>query len=279
MNASLTNKILAITVLAMLLSACPAVPMPPEGSADVRKKLIQLQSDPQLATRAPVAIKEAEQAVVAAETPLEDPALGQHLVYVADRKVDIAAARAKSRWLEDQRDSLSEQREDARLDSRTREADAARMDAEQARFDTKAAYAQSDELQRQINDLNAKATERGLVVTLGDLLFSTGKSELKSNASEHLNKLAAFLEKYTDRNVVIEGHTDSVGGEANNYSLSQRRADAVKAYLLGKGISSGRIESSGKGEGIPVADNGSSSGRQQNRRVEVVIINASTSSR
>lgn len=281
MNAPQLNKksIMAAAIVATLLTACATAPTPPAGSAEVRSKLSQLQSDAQLATRAPVAIKEAEQAVIAAEQPQEDLSVGQHLVYLADRKVDIAAARAESRLLEDQRKSLSEAREGARLDSRTREADSARMDADRARLDTQAAYAQSEELQRQIDELNAKATERGLVVTLGDLLFSTGKSELKSSASIHLSKLAGFLNKYPDRNVVIEGHTDSVGSDSSNFSLSQQRAESVKGYLLGQGISSARIETSGKGEDIPVASNDSASGRQQNRRVEVIIVNTSTSSR
>ncbi len=281
MNAPQLNKknMMAAAIVSTLLTACATAPTPPEGSAEVRSKLSQLQSDPQLATRAPVAIKDAEQAVIAAEQPQEDLSVGQHLVYLADRKVDIAAARAESRLLEDQRKSLSEAREGARLDSRTREADSARMDADRARLDTQAAYAQSEELQRQIDELNAKATERGLVVTLGDLLFSTGKSELKSSAGAHLSKLAGFLNKYPDRNVVIEGHTDSVGSDSSNFSLSQRRAESVKGYLLGQGISSVRIETSGKGEDIPVASNDSASGRQQNRRVEVIIVNTSTSSR
>lgn len=273
------KKMIALGIASSLLSACMTTPEPPEGSAEVRSKLTQLQSDSQLATRAPVAIKDAEVAVVAAEKPQEDAEKGQHLVYLANRKVEIASALAQSRLLEDQRTSLSEQREGARLDSRTREADSARMDADRARLDTQAARDQSEELQRQIDELNARATERGLVITLGDLLFATGKSELKGSASAHLSKLAGFLNEHSDRNVIIEGHTDSVGSETSNYSLSERRADAVKRYLTGQGVDADRIRTSGLGEGVPVADNESASGRQQNRRVEVIIENSTTSSR
>lgn len=277
MNASacspkLARRLIATAITSVLLVACAGTPKQPEGSAEVRAKLMQLQSDPQLASRAPVAIQEAEAAVTAAEKPQKDKAQEQHLVLLADRKVDIAAARAKARLLEDQRKSLSQQRESARLESRTAEADSAHRD-------TAAAQQETAELRRQIGEMNARETERGLVVTLGDVLFATGSAQLRSGATGNLAKLAAFLNKYQDRNVAIEGHTDSVGSEDSNASLSQRRAEAVKSFLVSQGVNPDRIYASGKGEGAPVASNDSASGRQQNRRVEVIIQNASVSSR
>lgn len=274
------KKLSMVAAVALLLTACASTPKAPEGSAAVRSKLTQLQSDPQLSSRAPVAINDAEQAVRAAEKPTENKGLSKHLVWIADHKVDTAAAQAQTRLLEDQRKNLSEQRETARLDARTLEADKAHMDAnqarseaDQARLDAEAAKRQSDDLQRQIADLNAKATDRGLVVTLGDLLFETGRAELKNNSANNLGKLSAFLNKYPDRTVIIEGHTDSVGAEDYNLGLSQRRADSVKSYLLNQGIAAGRIVATGKGEGFPVAGNESATGRQMNRRVEVIIAN------
>jgi outer membrane protein OmpA-like peptidoglycan-associated protein len=132
---------------------------------------------------------------------------------------------------------------------------------------------QSAELQRQIDALHAKPTDRGLVLTLGDVLFTTGKADLKSGATGNLNKLAAFLDKYPDRNVAIQGYTDSVGSEDYNQALSERRAESVKSYLTAQGIGATRLVASGKGRSEPVADNDSAAGRQQNRRVEVVISN------
>jgi outer membrane protein OmpA-like peptidoglycan-associated protein len=110
-----------------------------------------------------------------------------------------------------------------------------------------------------------------LVLTLGDVLFTSGQADLKAGASNHLDRLVAFLEKYPDRTVVIEGYTDSVGSEDYNQGLSQRRADSVKSYLIGQGVDSTRLAASGKGENDPVAGNDSAAGRQQNRRVEVII--------
>jgi outer membrane protein OmpA-like peptidoglycan-associated protein len=267
------RTLVAAAVASVLLAACSTAPTRPEGAEEARSKLMQLQSDPQLATRAPVAINEAELAVRAAEQPQQDKELGEHLVFIADRKVETAAALAQSRFLVDQREMLSEQRESARLDSRTREVDRARSDAASARMNAAAAQQQADVLQRQIAELNAKATDRGLVVTLGDLLFDTGKSELKGGAARNLSKLAVFLNENKDRNVMIEGHTDNVGTDGFNIGLSQRRADSVKAYLVGEGIAPSRIVTSGKGEASPVAGNDTASGRQQNRRVEVIIAN------
>lgn len=256
-----------VALSAVLLSACASTPKTPAEVAAVRSKLSTLQSNPQLASRAPVALKEAELAVQAAEKVPKDKPYLNHLVWVADHKIDIASAQAQARYLEDQRKDLLESREKARLDSRTLEADLAKGDADQARK-------QAEELQRQIAELNAKKTERGLVVTLGDVLFETGKSELKEGAIINLAKLSAFLTQYPDRTIAIEGHTDSVGADDYNLSLSQRRASSVQQFLSGQGIAANRMTAVGKGENFPVASNDSASGRQMNRRVEVIIANA-----
>ncbi len=260
------NTLTAATVASLLLAGCSGAPLRPEGADQVRGKLTQLQSDAQLASRAPVALKDAELAVRAAEKPQQERDKGEHLVFIADRKVDIAFALAESRLLIDQRKILQEERANMLLDSRTREADRARMEAS-------AAQGQTDALRQQIAELNAKDTERGLVVTLGDLLFDTGKAELKSGATRNLTKLAVFLNTYKDRSVLIEGHTDNVGSEHSNLLLSQQRAESVKSWLENQGIASHRLVASGKGESSPVAGNESGSGRQLNRRVEVVIEN------
>jgi len=281
----LGKALMAVVVSSLLLAGCATAPVSPEGAVDARAKLTTLQADPDLAGRAPVALKAAEAAVRLAEEPLlNDPALGAHRVYIADRKVEIAIAEASTRYAEEQRAKLGEERARARLDARTREADMAREDADAARVaaadDADAARVaaaeaaqHSDELQRQIDALQAEATDRGLVLTLGDVLFTSGRADLKAGATSNLNQLVAFLNEYSNRNVEIEGHTDSVGSGDSNQGLSQRRADSVRTYLIQQGIRPERLTASGKGEHQPVADNDSESGRQQNRRVEVIIEN------
>jgi len=277
----------AAAALTLALAGCASAPMAPPGAAEARTKLTRLQSDPNLAERAPAALKDAETAVRTAEQPLSKPdaELGAHRVYIADRKVEIAMARASTRYAEDQRAKLGDERDRARLDARTKEADAARNDATTARSDADAARASADaanrdaeDLQRQIDALQAEATDRGLVLTLGDVLFATGKSDVKVGATSNLNKLVVFLNKYSDRSVQIEGYTDNVGSEDSNQGLSQRRAEAVKAYLVQQGIAGSRLTAVGMGENQPLAGNDSQSGRQQNRRVVAVIDNPAPAS-
>lgn len=276
--SSPTRALGTVAVASLLLAACAGTPVVPQGAAEVRTKLSSLQADATLAERAPVAIKDAEVAVRSAEEPVakKDAALGAHRVYMADRKVEIATARATTRYAEDQRAKLGDERDRARLAARTREADAARADVMAARNEADIARGEADELQKQIEALQAEATDRGLVLTLGDVLFATGKSEVRVGATSNLNKLVTFLNKYPDRKVQIEGYTDNVGNDDSNQALSQRRADSVRAYLVQQGISAARLSSIGMGEGQPVADNSTQSGRQQNRRVVAVIENPPT---
>lgn len=287
-----SKTLITAAVASMLLAACASAPRQPDGAAQARSKLSQLQADPDLSTRAPVAMKEADVATTLAEQPQKDTALAAHRVYLADRKIDIARAQAETRFAEDQRTALTAQSEKARLDARTREADLAKnqaadaraesaeqkLAAERARSEADAARGaalgaaeQAAELQRQIAELQAKVTERGIVLTLGDVLFATNRSDLKSGTTGNLDKLVAFLNRYPNRTVLIEGYTDSTGTDEYNQELSQRRADAVRSYLVGQGISPTRLAASGKGENSPVSDNESATGRQQNRRVEVII--------
>jgi outer membrane protein OmpA-like peptidoglycan-associated protein len=277
-HASYKTVLTLAAAVSFTLAGCATAPLAPDGAAEVRAKLTRLQADPTLANRAPVALREAESAVRVAEEPLtQDAALGAHRVYMADRKVEIAMAEAATSQAEEERMKIAEARERSRLEARTREADQAHADADTARIAAAGAASdaarRAEDLQRQIDALQAKTTERGIVLTLGDVLFTSGQADLKAGAASNLDRLVAFLNQNPDRNVEIEGHTDNVGGDDYNQDLSQRRADSVRSFLLQQGISSERIAASGKGEQRPVADNESEGGRQQNRRVEVIIAN------
>lgn len=141
---------------------------------------------------------------------------------------------------------------------------------------TEAAREQAANFRKQVIELNAKVTHTGLIVTLGAVLFENSKPELKRGAVSTLGKLAAFLKKYEDCNALIEGHTDNLGSEAFNFSLSLGRANSVKYYLASQGISPRRLATAGNGEGFPIASNDSASGRLLNQRVEVIISNPSS---
>jgi len=320
-----TGTFAVMVFTSFVLFACASTPSSPSGAAAARSKLNALQSDANLAPLVRVEIRDADAAVKLAEQPLPstEGALGEHRVFMADRQVEIARAKAATRYAEVERARFAEEREAARLAARTLEADNARDDADYARADANRARddanearddasrasadasrasadanrarddaerarlaanaaksdaaadaaSQAAELQRQIDALEAQATDRGLVLTLGDVLFATGSSQLQGGASTRLNKLVTFLNQYPERTVLIEGHTDSIGNADYNQGLSQQRADSVRNYLTQQGIGSQRLSASGLGLTQPVADNSSSAGRQQNRRVEIIIEN------
>lgn len=259
----------SLLLAAILAAGCASTPKSdPEVSA-LRSRLTELQGNPQVGPYAPSALADADRAVSAAEAAVsskKDKAVVGQLSYLANGKLDIAEAQAGQRVGEEQFKQLSDQRNQVLLDARTQEASAAKADAAAAR-------AQAEMLRRQISELNAKQTDRGLVVTLGDVLFSTGKADLKSGATANLTKLVAFLKQYPERAVTIEGHTDSTGSDEINQKLSEHRADSVKTFLTSNGIEGSRINTVGKGKAEPVADNKTASGRQQNRRVEIIIAN------
>jgi outer membrane protein OmpA-like peptidoglycan-associated protein len=160
----------------------------------------------------------------------------------------------------------------------TQAAQAARAQAEMAQQQAAAARAQAasanehaQSLQAALAELQARPTDRGMVVTLGDLLFDTGSAHLKPGGERVVDRLAEFMKTYPDRRVAIEGFTDNVGNPSYNQDLSERRADAVRLALVDRGIDPSRVIARGYGEEYPVASNGNVAGRQMNRRVEVVI--------
>lgn len=276
----------SVIMAAVLATGCASTPKPDPETSALRNQLAELQGNPQIGPFAPTAFADADRALVAAEKSAKDKgskkgkANFEQLTYLANSKIEIAKAQAEQRASEEKIKTLSEKRTQVLLDSRAQEASAARAsalsaraDADAARADAEAARAQAEKLRQQITELNAKQTERGLVVTLGDVLFATGKADLKAGATANLGKLVSFLSQYPERTVIVEGHTDSTGSDATNQALSQRRADAVKTYLTSAGIDGSRVESIGKSSSMPVADNSTAAGRQQNRRVEIVISN------
>ncbi|SFR39129.1 Outer membrane protein OmpA [Marinobacter gudaonensis] len=274
------GKTSAIVLLSsLLLSACAMAPETSTEALDARQKLTELQRNPAMASNARIELRDAEAAVQLAEQPLDsdEAMLADHRIYMADRMVEIARATGTTRQMEADRKRLGEERDAARLAARTLEADAARADADTARSSELEAAAVSakaaQEMQRQIDELEAEATERGLVLTLGDVLFATGSADLQGGSNRNLEKLVDFLKTYPDRNVLIEGHTDNVGSAQFNQTLSLKRADSVRRYLTDHGVQSRRLTVSGLGLERPVAGNESAMGRQQNRRVEVIIEN------
>lgn len=155
----------------------------------------------------------------------------------------------------------------------TSEAERARLLADIKDQEARLAKAKADALIKELSELQGQLTERGIVLTIGDVLFATAKSSLNSSAQRSMDKIADFLQKNQNRKLLVEGHTDSVGSDDYNQGLSEQRAESVKQALVDRGIAGERIVTIGYGKKYPLADNETAAGKQQNRRVEAIILN------
>lgn len=216
----------------------------------------------------------AEKARMAAEEQRKQAEAARKLAET--RLAEAQAAKADAEAASAQAKSAEEQAALDKARAAEVEAQAAldRARAKEMEDQAAAERARAKSMEDQLAELNAKKTERGMVLTLGDVLFATGKAKLNSRANSSLDKLVTFLKENPDRSISIEGHTDSMGSDQYNQVLSERRAIAVKNALVEKGIELNRVSARGFGETVPVASNDTPLGKQQNRRVEIVILDA-----
>ena len=145
-------------------------------------------------------------------------------------------------------------------------------EAEFARREAELASQQISSLTRQLENLQLRQTESGVVVTLGDVLFASGETVLLDGALSSLEEVVDLLQTEPDKQIRVEGHTDSQGAAETNLELSQKRADAVREALIGLGVAEARITAMGMGEDFPIASNDDEAGRAQNRRVDVILL-------
>lgn len=276
------NRSFAMTLIAAaVLAACSTAPMNNAMLDQARSDYRSAKDDPQTRDLAGGELKFAGDAVTTADAALqrgEQTVEVDHLVYVARQRVAIANETAKQKAAELAVSNAGAARDKARLDARTNEADAAALKTAQAQRDTASAkrdasdaQAHATALEAQLADLNAKQTERGMVISIGDVLFDTDRAELRSGAARNVDKLVAFMKQYPQRRAMIEGFTDNTGSDSHNLSLSGRRADAVRTAMVDMGVGGERLATHGYGEAFPVAGNDSAGGRQANRRVEIVL--------
>jgi outer membrane protein OmpA-like peptidoglycan-associated protein len=274
---SLKNYLVGIA-LAVGLMACASTPKQNAALEQARATIQQAERHP---LAGEVALKEIDAAraqlreaenLFNEKEPEKDV---NNAAYLAKRSADTALEQIRLAEAKKSQESAEAERQAIVLDAREREAKLKAEQAEQQARELQAKQAASQEeiarLEKELAELNVKKTERGLVLTLGDVLFDVDQATLKPGAQPTIERLSAFLKDAEDRAVQIEGHTDSTGEESYNQDLSNRRANAVKEALLARGVSSERVQAVGKGEALPVASNDSAAGRQQNRRVEIII--------
>jgi len=292
----LTRLALASTATCLaLLAACSSMPAQNAALTQARARLDAAQSRPETVTMAPDELARARESLRRADQALingDSVDRINHLSYLTQQQVAIAEETAAGRNAQAVVTGAAAERDRMRLELRTREADTAQAQKAMAEQDSAAKtvqLAQSEantqaerdrvarrdikvsELESQLHDMNARYTDRGVVITLGDLLFDTGASELRATGQHRMDLLAGFMKRYPERHASIEGYTDNVGKAAANQSLSDRRANAVMAALIRLGVPGTQLSTQSFGEEHPVAPNTTQAGRQMNRRVEVVF--------
>ncbi len=286
--------LLALAALAAL-AGCGTAPQNNARLEEARSSYRMARDNPSTVELAGAEMQQATQAMDVANRAWEkkdDTEAVNHWAYLAQRRVAIAQATTERKVAELSVAQAKANSDELRLSARTQEADAAKAKADLAMQQAKAAQQQAaasqqqnanaqlmalsaeeraKALEAQLKELNAKKTDRGMVMTMGDVLFDTDQAQLKSGGERSVDKLASFMTNYPERQVLIEGFTDSTGSDSHNQDLSLRRADAVRNALLSRGIASQRLSTLGHGEAKPIASNDTASGRQMNRRVEVLL--------
>jgi len=247
------NSTVTIAVAAVLVG-CASTPKNVAELDTARASVKQVEADPLAGQVASQEVARAHDSLRAADRAMENKDIEEvkQQAYLAQRHADIATQQIAGEQARQTVAHAEEQRQKAQLEASSRK---------------------NEQLQEQLKEMQAKQTDAGIVLTLGDVLFDTGKATLKPGATHNVDRLANFLQQNAERNVIVEGHTDSTGSMATNMELSQQRADAVKAALMERGVQGNRIMAVGKGPELPVASNSTAAGRQQNRRVVVTIQN------
>lgn len=259
---------------AALLAGCAGPSGPNPDIERARAEVNRVATMPAVTKYAPLELKQAADTVEQADRQWHDKGdsdEARHRAYLATQRAAIADNFARARDADEKAKLANATADKERLKARTGEAAAARQDASEQAQRAAAADARVRQLEAQLRDIDAQQTERGLLVTLGNVLFETDKTQLLASAFPRLDKLAGFLRQYPDRRLLIEGYTDSTGSDSYNIGLSQRRAESVRRALIQRGVDPSRITTRGYGKSYPVADNATAEGRAMNRRVEVVI--------
>ena len=298
-NLYLTAGALAV---ALLVGACSSAPKTTGLLDQTRSDFRTAQNDPKVATYAPLELKQAGDALAqanAAATDNDSDEKIDKLAYVAKQKIALTQEIAKKKTAEAEVANAGQERDQMRLAQRTNEANMAKNSAEQsqaaaqvaqaqalaaqqqtqiaqdqaaaAQRTTQDAKARATQLEAQLADLAAKQTARGMVITLGDVLFGTDLARLNAEGMRTARKLANVLKENPQRSVLVEGFADSTGASAYNQALSERRAGAVQSALLELGVARERVALRGYGESYPIAANDTARTRQLNRRVELVF--------
>ena len=288
-----------LLTVAMVIGACGSTPKTTRLLDQTRSEYRVAQSHPDVAAYSALEMRQASEAMEQANASAnygDGDGKIDHLAYLAKQRIALAREVMKQKSAEvaivagrHQRDQMQQGQRAKESKMATLSAEkslqAAKGDAEQAKFETELAQddaiaaqrktqqvqARAAQLQTQLAELGAKKTERGIVITLGDVLFGTDVARLNPDGLRTAQKLARALQQDPNRTVRVEGFTDSTGTASHNQDLSQRRASAVQRALQEMGVARERVTARGYGHTNPVAANDTAPNRQLNRRVEIVL--------
>lgn len=273
------NKRIVLSVaVAAILSACTAAPQRNETLEQARTLVPAIEQSPRAGIAA-ADIANARTSLDAANRLAESKTRRADMEFEATNAVlsaQIANEKILTAEANEQVADGTAQRQAVLIEARERDVLRSADLASDAVRQANASRTRADSLEIELADLKLQRTERGLVLTLSDVLFDTGGATLKPGAYAPLDRLATVLKEQSDRKVLIEGHTDNVGSDQNNLGLSERRAQSVLASLTQRGVDRSQITAVGKGENFPIASNDSAGGRQSNRRVELIFTDGTT---
>ena len=275
-NSGLPASLSLICFFSLFLIGCGGPPAANMLLTQAQEAYQAAESDPLVVANAPVALQEAEEQLRRSEKIWAEKgstADVEHQAYLTMQRVRIAQETAKLNNAEKDVKRAEVERKEVVLEMRTREAERAEEAARQARMEADEAINKARQLAAKLTELEARKTSRGIILTMSDVLFGIGRSDLKPNSQDMMLQLSEYLKEYPARNVLVEGFTDSSGSPETNMQLSIRRAQAVRDELVARGVATERIRIRGFGHKFPVASNETPYGREQNRRVEIVISN------
>ena len=249
-----------------VINACAGPPEVYPELEEAKKSLKSTEQNHGLQENASISIYQANEYLTQAELALleNDLSTVDHYIYLTNQKLEIANELSLKNENEEELVKLKKQYGEMVAHSR-------RMDSKRAQDEKLQAENRIRQLEIVLGQYRAEETSRGTLLVINDLLFDTGGSRLKPESQRRLEPLVQYLQTNTHKEIIVEGHTDSIGDASHNKSLSLQRANAVKRYLTTRGIDAARIETRGFGEEVPVSSNTTKAGRKLNRRVEVVI--------
>ena len=277
-------SVVAVTSALLGMAGCETAPETSGVLDEARSAVSTAEADPNVTKYAPTELDRARKLLVNAEGAAKEKGAKDkstaHYAYLATQMARISQQRAQEQVATARVKAGETERQKILLTARESEADQAKAQAQQAvsnaqnaQAQVQQAQAESQRLAAQLENMQASQTPRGIVLTLDDVLFDTGKAQLKTGATRSIDQIAAFLKENPDRRVQVEGFTDSQGADDYNLELSQSRADSVAMAIIQRGVDAQRVRALGYGEGYPVASNDSAGSRQLNRRVEIIVSN------